>query len=676
MGVNRRASFSVFSVLAILVGVIALGGPGLSRLDQASAEAYPPALAAHLDRLGQAIPGNGGEPDNGPAGADAAAFAALAYPAGDVPLAQFTAARSAANAVKAKQPRHGSNGWTSVGPSTALYPFSPLRTLASYVPNEYPAASRINAMAIAATCIPGNCRLWIGPAGGGIWRTDDALAAKPAWTYLSGSFAINSIGSIALDPNDASGNTIWVGTGEGNACRSGCVHGVGLYRSTDGGNSWNGPIGASAFSGRGIGSIAIDPRNPNVIYASSVRAVHGQSSVCCSGVERIVIPGAALWGVYKSTDGGASWTYIHAGAATTAECGTDIRLMAANATPCTPAGSRQVVLDPSNPNVVYAASYARGVWRSADGGANWTQIKPSLNAAIITTLPWVTVTTLSNGDTRMYIGEGNTGAIVNKVVQYSRVFRSDRVQSGTPTWLDLTSSNPADSRWGSYNYCGGQCWYDNFVVTPRGNPDLVYVGGSYGYGEPYANHRAVVLSTDAGMSWNDMTADGTDPVHPNALHPDQHVLVTNPNNPYQFIEGNDGGVMRSTGTFTNVSSWCDSRGLSGVRLHRCQQMLSRVPSGLSSLNVGLRTIQFWSLSVSPFDSGELQGGTQDNGTWENYGNTRTWINTMIGDGGQSGFDVGNPHFRFHTFFAAQPDVNFSDGAMADWNWIGDPLGTE
>ena len=91
------------------------------------------------------------------------------------------------------------------------------------------------------------------------------------------------------------------------------------------------------------------------------------------------------------------------------------------------------------------------------------------------------------------------------------------------------------------------------------------------------------------------------------------------------------------------------------------------------MNRGLGTLQFQSLSVSPFDRKELQGGTQDNGTWENFGSKKTWLQTYWGDGGQSGFDATDPHFRFHTYFDASPDVNFSDGAIADWNWIADPI---
>ncbi|HKW60798.1 MAG TPA: sialidase family protein [Candidatus Dormibacteraeota bacterium] len=632
---------------------------------------YPPALARHLDELGREIPGNGGESGEGPGGADFSKLQSLAFPDTDIPLPRLTAEQAASDDAQGQQPVRPTSRWVSVGPSRAIYPFFGPRDITVYVPNVYAAASRIDAMALAPRCVPGDCRLWIGPAGGGIWRTDDALANPPAWRFVSGPFAINSIGSITLDQHSGA---LWVGTGEANTCGSGCVHGVGLYKSTDGGDTWTGPFGASAFAGRGVGSIAIDPRDSNVMYASSTMGLHGMTSVCCSGISRIVVPGASMWGVFKSSDGGNTWTYIHGGSANASDCANaNPAQVVTNTTPCTPRGVRLVVLDPVDPDVVYASSYARGVWRSNDGGATWTPIKASLNPSVGTTLPWIAVTTLSDGNTRMYVSEGNTGS------QFSRVFRSDSVRAGAPVWSDLTSDNRADTRWGTFNFCTGQCWYDNFVFTPAGYPDIVYVGGSYSYGELVADHRAVVLSTDAGTTWTDMTADATDAVHPNALHPDQHAILTNPNNPFQFFEGNDGGVMRSSGQFADMSSTCTSstRGLTGVSLARCQQMLSRIPTTLMSLNLGLTTLQFQSVSVSPFDPNEVQGGTQDNGTWENHGSRVLWTNSMIGDGGQSGFDVNDPHFRFHTFFAASPDVNFSDGATADWNWIADPIfGTE
>ena len=239
----------------------------------------------------------------------------------------------------------------------------------------------------------------------------------------------------------------------------------------------------------------------------------------------------------------------------------------------------------------------------------------------------------------------------------------------------MSSANPADPGFAFRGTCDPQCWYDSFVYTPKGYPDMVYVGGDYFYGETVANKRGVVLSTDGGVSATDMTFDGTDALHPNGLHPDQHSLVTNPNNPFQFFETGDGGIMRSSGELVDRSAWCDdpNRRLSGARLDRCRQMLSAIPSELESLNRGLSTLQFQSLSVSPHNVNVLQGGTQDNGTWESDGNPVKWENMMIGDGGQSGFDVVIEEFRFHNFTGASPDVNFNKGALADWIWIGDPL---
>jgi hypothetical protein len=695
---RTRLALAAAAIGLVAVGAVFAAGGSSSRGTVSMAPRggdgdLPAALSAHLAKLGQSIPGKGGEPagessSNAPGSSTAGLeqFIELAYPKKDVPLSSIKAARRAIARAEARTSAiHTGPGpeWEQVGPETALYQFTPFRTARSYVPQEYAAGGRTTDLAIDPNCGShrllrrGQCRMWITPAGGGVWRTNNALAPNPHWEFLSDSFGINSAGSIEIDPNDPSSNTLWVGTGEGNTCGSGCVAGVGLYKSTDGGDHWSGPYGTSAFNARGVGSIQVKPGDPNTIYAASAFAVRGHSSVCCYGgvsQYRALIPGAPQWGVYRSTDGGATWTFVHNGAATTAECGTDIAEIANNHTPCSPRGVRDLEIDPSNPNIVYAASYARGVWRSSDNGTTWTQIKPSLNAAIGTTRPDIAVTRLPNGKTRMYVGEGHTSAI-----EYSRLFRSDDVATGSPVFTQLTSNNPATPAWHSFNFCTGQCWYDNFVYTPPGHPDVVYLGGSYQYDEdgtngPYvANHRAVLRSTNAGQSFTDMTMDATDTVHPNGMHPDQHRLVTNPRDPNQFFEASDGGIIRNTGEFVDKSSDCDSRGLSEPYLSRCHELLSAIPTRLESMNRGLGTLQFQSLSVSPFDNEEIQGGTQDNGTWENFGSKHTWLQTFWGDGGQSGFDATDPHFRFHTFFAASPDVNFSDGAIDDWNWTGDPI---
>ena len=232
----------------------------------------PPALARHLEKLMRTIPGNEGE---GPAGSAAEwKFRAQAYPAKDISLDKIEGARAAhaARLVKGLANADAASvaaTWVSLGPTSALYPLSIFRNSFNYVPNAYLAGGRTTALAIDPACVPGNCRLWATPAGGGVWRTNDALKAQPVWTYLSGSFGMNAAGSVELDPNNS--NNVWVGTGEANASGD-SEAGVGLYKSTDGGDTWSGPIGKNVFNARAIGSIAIDPADSNTMYvATTVR---------------------------------------------------------------------------------------------------------------------------------------------------------------------------------------------------------------------------------------------------------------------------------------------------------------------------------------------------------------------------------------------------------------------
>ena len=306
-----------------------------------------------------------------------------------------------------------------------------------------------------------------------------------------------------------------------------------------------------------------------------------------------------------------------------------------------------------------------------DNGASFTQIFEPKDASAGTIGAALErdefdVTTLPSGTTRMYVGAGEGGAATGG--PQATFWRSDNADAAA-TFATFGGSQVL-------NYCTGQCWYDNVVYTPKGNPNMVYLLGSFDYGQIRgpSNGRAVLLSTDAGSTWSDMTQDG-DPNHAEFTHPDQHAIVTNPNNPFQYIEGSDGGVVRTDGKFADVSYKCDQRGLNAADTAYCKSLLSRVPNELSNkLNAGFSTLQFQSLSVSPKDpKNNLQGGTQDNGTWQFNGSNKEARQEIYGDGGQSGFNSTNDKLRFNTFTGQANDANFRNGDPTKWVIISAPI---
>lgn len=571
---------------------------------------------------------------------------------------EITGARAAFSAIQ----KHGvgkgktsTTSWFSLGPKNAVYPAFLNRHGSPYV-----TSGRITALAIAPNCTTQQCTLWVAAAGGGVWRTDKALSGSGNWVNVSdGSFTSGAIGALTYD---AAHNTLYAGTGE-DAAASDAEAGVGAYKSTDGGKTWT-ALGSNAnFNLRAIRQIAIDQNDPtgNTIYVADGRGVHGISSTPAGPVS--AIPGGPGVGVWKSTDGGTTFTLLQ-------PMVVNLGTLPGQTFPSSfgsTRGATDVAVDPTHPGVIYATAYQKGVWRSTDNGATWTNIHTGFGSS--SDRSEFALAAMPDGHTRMYQTEGDSGS------PYSRFFLADAVESGSPAFTDKTSANPGDNGYATYDFCSGQCWYDQGVYSPAGNPNIVYIFGSYVYGEAggISNARALLLSRDGGNTFTDLTEDATSPTAPNGLHPDQHAFVTVPGKPLQFFEGSDGGLMRSDGTLVDTSSRCDSRRLSEPALSRCKQLLSAVPGTLTSLNNGLQTLQFQSLSVNPANSKNVQGGTQDNGTFETTGSSVTWPQTMYGDGGLSGFDKANPSFRFHTYYYQQADVSFASGNPPSWDWISDPL---
>jgi len=589
--------------------------------------AKAPGMPQHMRRA-ESFPGRlkSGEREGGPLAYEREKLANRAYPGTDVPIALADTAKQHFARVRTES-EAGSRGpmlnspWVSLGPTVALYPAVLGRTGASYV-----ASGRISAMAIENNCTARHCRLYVGAAGGGIWKTNNALSNTPRWTFISDSFATNAIGAITIDPTDSSGDTIYVGTGEPNASADSGA-GQGIYKSTNGGESWSLVPGSTFAVNRSIGNVVIDPTNPNTMYVGITRGVRGYSAVI-GGATGNPPPGTgATVGLYKSVDGGNSFTLIYDSLANTPGGFSE--------------GVNNVALDPTNPAIVYISAFGLGILRSSptDNAGAFQPVFVSLgfnsNPALEDPFSRTAFAlTTKGGHTRMYVNDGGGDGPPSE--SGSLVWRNDNLDQPASAlvvaganaggWKLLTSSNVADPGYASYNVCTGQCWYDNQIYTPKGRPDTVFVLGSFVYGElgRLSNARGVIRSTTAGdpdpannnRTFTDMTVDATSSTAPNSIHPDQHALVFMPGNPDVWFEGSDGGLMRSSGTYADISSQCAARGLTPVEATTCQRLLSAVPGALTSLNSGLDTLQFQSLSINPKKPAqELLGGTQDNGTF-------------------------------------------------------------
>ena len=185
---------------------------------------------------------------------------------------------------------------------------------------------------------------YVGTATGGLWKT---VNNGTTWDVLFDDLDDTvSIGDIAINPNDA--NTVWIGSGENNNRQSGSW-GNGLYKSIDGGKTWK-HMGLPAS--KHIARIIVDPIDHDIVYVAALGSLWG------AGGER---------GIYKTTDGGLTWTRIHFVDDDT--------------------GATELVMDPSNNKVLYAATYQRrratwgfngggpgsAMWKSSDAGRTWTQ---------------------------------------------------------------------------------------------------------------------------------------------------------------------------------------------------------------------------------------------------------------------------------------------------------------
>jgi uncharacterized protein (TIGR03437 family) len=403
--------------------------------------------------------------------------------------------------------------------------------------------------------------VYLGGSVGGVWKTTDG---GRTWTPLTDFYPSLAISALAISPADT--KVIYAGTGEASYVPLN-YYGAGLLVSADKGATWThrpGPFAGArgAFSpcagGSFISELAAHPTNSGTVLA----AVRFGS--CTAPWE--VGGTLSLDGIYRSTDGGATWTRVLPGAVGTS-----------------------VVFDPSNGNVAYAALSnidntsnlsAAAVWKSADGGATWTRRS--------TGLP----TGRQFGRTKLALAASSSSLL------YASVTNTDggyllglyRTTDGASTWSKV--SNPPD-------YCLAGC-SDHLAISihPR-NANIMYAGGVVTY-----------RTNNGGGRWtlvNDWQVNGMS----SYTHPDLHALAFTASGSRLYM-GNDGGAW-STSDYTNASAvWTDLNG---------------------AISLG----QFYSVGVHPTDAAVAFAGTQDNSVLKYQ--SRAWKGAACGDGGNVALDT-------------------------------------
>ncbi|MBV8177248.1 MAG: hypothetical protein JO045_00285 [Mycobacterium sp.] len=602
------------------------------------------------------------------------------YEAGDVGTgAQY---HGAAPAIRALQSDPNAPAWVLLGPTTGN-----VSADYAYLGRASITSGRITALAISPDCTAESCPLFVASAGGGVWRTMDGLSPTPQWTPVGDGVTTGSTGSLIFDPTDRSHQTLYLGTGETNGSTD-SEAGRGLFKSSDLGNTWTLVAGSAAVStGRAIGAVAVDPANANHILIGTGVARHGMAAVHGG---RYTPPGAPQVGLYESKDGGLTFTLVFSQPSDTvdptAATGNDYFRGGVTNIQAYRGGE-----DSHGPTQFYFAMMDYGLYRTtavggfeqvfaSAGGGTPPSVGGSLNSRTEFGLA-----PMEDG-LRIYVADSDTGGVAN-------VFRTDNANvpavqltgpSGNTGWTQLSNSTSGTPGFGSYRLCGTQCSYDMFIVSPRGHPDTVWIGGSMQYDDllafngraNFSNGRGVMRSTNAGVSFTDMTADVQPPLlTPNQMHPDQHAIVFAPGQSGIAFVGSDGGLVRTDGNFVNESQYCGAnpnpsvpnplyRGLTGAALANCQVWLSSVPNAIISLNAGLATLQYQGIALDPLNPrGSLLGGTQDNGTWAWDGTN--WLETVGGDGGTSAINTAEN--RMHTYTGTLGDISFRGNDPLAWN---------
>lgn len=405
---------------------------------------------------------------------------------------------------------------------------------------------------VAVTGVPGQSqRYYMGTTGGGVWKTENAGAS---WSPLSDKdFAVGTIGSVAVAPSDPM--VIYVGTGEGPIRGVTTSHGKGVYKSVDGGENWQ-LIGLDT---RGqIPKIRVHPTNPDVLWVAV------QGNIWAPNEER---------GVFKSSDGGETWRHV-------------LKINADT-------GAADLAIDPSNPRVLYASMWHHGrtpwfvksggegggIYKSVDAGENWEKLSGGLPELV----GKIGLDVSAANPKRLYaIVEAEEGGL----------FRSD---DAGKTWQRMNDRNILRAR----------AWYYSHLKADPNDPNTLYVMN-------VQLHKSI----DGGKTFEIIKLP----------HGDTHDLWINPADSSNMINANDGGA---TVTFDGGKTW-------------------------SSI-YNQPTAQFYRVIADNQSPYHIYGGQQDNSTLATPSST---LGSVIGyedmyavGGGESAhiaFDKNNPRYIYAT----------------------------
>lgn len=449
--------------------------------------------------------------------------------------------------------------------------------------------------AVAGYNVNGRTVLYVGAASGGVWKSkDNGTTFKPIFDKEP----VQSIGAIAVDPSNW--NNVWVGTGEAWTRNSTSI-GNGVYKSADGGDTWE---NVGLPESERIVRILVHPRDSSVVY------------VCAPG---------KLWsdsadrGVYKTIDGGKSWTQILKGGSLSTGCS-------------------DLAMDPSNPDVLFAglwdfrrkgwtfrsggdgpdAQSGSGLYRSADGGRNWTQLTPATSKGL-PPAPWGRVAvTIAPSDPRIVY------ALVES--KDSALYRS---ADGGATWERRDSSQKMV--WRPFYFA--RLIVDPLVADRVFKPDL-----------------RLIVSEDGGKSFSD-SGGGS--------HGDWHDLWINPTNPSHIVGGDDGGLWTS---FDGGSRWVKNQNLPVSQFYHVSvddEDPYRVYGGLQD-------------NASWVGDSSYPGGIT-NARWENlYDGDGFWVivdptdSSYVYAESQGGY-IGRVNRKTHTARDIQPKARYKEKLRFNWN---------